>query len=73
MDKLAFTLVKWLACDGHNDGSFECIDINSLAYSYDRIVEGGAALSSKELALPREGHIILVKYAFEDPRKRDRV
>ena len=73
-DRACWVQVKWLACDGqtaHNDGSFECIDINSLACSHDRILEGGAALSSKELALQREGHIILVKYAFEDPRKRD--
>lgn len=53
-DRAYWVQVKWLTCDGqisHNDGSFEYIDFNLLACCHDRIVEGGAALSSKELAL----------------------
>ena len=62
--------VQWLASDGqttHNDTSFEIVDIDSLARNRDTIVKGGAALSSKELSLQIEGHLLLVKYTFEDP------
>ena len=62
--------VKWLAQDNqnaHNAGSFELVDINSLASNQDTIVEGGAGLNSKELSLQIERHTLLIKYTIEGP------
>ncbi|KAL8917940.1 MAG: hypothetical protein Q9172_005631 [Xanthocarpia lactea] len=39
--------------------------------SHDHVVEDGAALSSKELALQIKGHTLLIKYTFEDPGDRN--
>ncbi|KAL8724139.1 MAG: hypothetical protein Q9166_008112 [cf. Caloplaca sp. 2 TL-2023] len=65
--------VKWLASDdqtAQSDESFECINMHSLALDHDHVVEDGAALSSKELALQIKGHTLLVKYSFENSGDR---
>ena len=62
--------VEWLTDDGqtaHDDTNTESIDIDSVARNCDTVVEGGAALSSKELALKIGADILLVKYTFVDP------
>lgn len=62
--------VKWLASDDQTAQSNEtlgCVNMHSLTHSHDHVIEDGAALSSKGLALQIEGHTLLVKYSFEDP------
>ncbi|KAL8766740.1 MAG: hypothetical protein Q9209_006562 [Squamulea sp. 1 TL-2023] len=54
-----------------NNGRFDFVDVRSLARSHDHVVEDGAALSSKELALQIRGHTLLIKYSFEDPGDRE--
>lgn len=66
--------VKWLTSDdqtSQSDKSLESVNVHSLARSHDHVVEGGAALSSKELALQIKGHTLLIKYSFEDPGFRE--
>ena len=61
--------VQWSASQSdafHDSRSFESVDIDSLAQDRDTIMEAGAALSSKELALQIRGHTIVVKYTFGD-------
>lgn len=67
--------VKWLASDdqtAQSNESLECVNMHSLAHCHDHVIEDGAALSSKELALQIEGHTLLVKYSFEDPGNREK-
>ena len=66
--------VKWLTSDdqtSQSDKSLESVNVHSLARSHDHVVEGGAALSSKELALQIKGHTLLIKYSFDDPEYRE--
>ena len=54
--------------DTAHDGSssYESIDIASLATDHDTVVENGAVLSSKGLALRCGRHVVVIKYGFED-------
>lgn len=49
-----------------DEGNLELVDIESLAEDRDTVVEGGAAWSSKRLALRVRGHVIVVQYTFGD-------
>ena len=65
--------VQYSASQSHAASSskdFESVNVGSLAQDSDIIVEAGAALSSKELALQIRGHTIVVKYTFEDAETR---
>ena len=65
--------VQYPASQSHAANSnkdFESVNVDSLAQDSDIIVEAGAALSSKELALQIRGHTIVVKYTFENPETR---
>ena len=62
--------VQWPAGNdqiAQDDTSFEVVDFGALARDRDTVVEGGAALGSKELALQIKGQTLLVKYTFEEP------
>ena len=62
--------VQWPAGDdqtAQDDTSFELVDVGALARDRDTVVEGGAALSSKQLALQVKGQTLRVKYTFEEP------
>lgn len=65
--------IHWSTSENHavnNNRSFESVNVDSLAKDSDTIVEAGAALTSKELALQIRGHTIVVKYTFEDAERR---
>ena len=49
-----------------DDESVESVDVDSLAEDCDTMVEGGAALSEKNLALRIRGYMVVVKYTFDD-------
>lgn len=49
-----------------DEGNLELVDIESLAEDRDTVVEGGAAWSSKRLALRVRGQVIVVQYTFGD-------
>ena len=49
-----------------DEGSIESVDVESLAENRDTVVEGGAALSEKRLALRVRGGVIVVKFMLED-------
>ena len=49
-----------------DDRAFESVEIDSLAEDQDTVVQGGAALSEKKLALRIRGCTIVVQYVFED-------
>ena len=50
----------------HDADNYESIDVSSLTTDHDTIVESGAAMSSKSLALRRGGHVVLLKYILEN-------
>lgn len=65
--------VQYPASQSHAANSnkdFETVNVDSLAQDSDIVVEAGAALSSKELALQIRGHTIVVKYTFENTETR---
>lgn len=65
--------IHWSTSENHavnNNRSFESVNVDSLAKDSDTIVEAGAALTSKELALQIRGHTIVVKYTFENAETR---
>lgn len=65
--------VQYPASQSHAASSnkdFESVNVDSLAQDSDIVVEAGAALSSKELALQIRGHTIVVKYTFENAETR---
>ena len=63
--------VEWLASDGRasdGDRGAEFIDVDTIPSGQDLIIDGGAALSLRPLAIRNGEHTIFLQWFYRDPR-----